>query len=216
MKKIDFKMLIITCIFCLLPIFLGIVYYDSLPDRVAIHFDINNNPDNYFPKGLFIFGMPIFMMLIQTFCCTTVDLTDKHKEANKKVTTVFKWIIPFISISLYVITILFNINYVVDIRAYVMIILGMMFVVVGNYTPKTIGGVYNKHNFKDEQVQKRITKMVSYLFIIFGVLMIASVLFQPIVSAIIMGIFIIDLLVLMIYGYNEDKKAIKIKENKEE
>ena len=215
MKKIDFKTLIITCIFCLLPIILGVIYYDSLPDKVAIHFDINNNPDNYFLKPWFVFGMPVFMVLIQIFCLATVDLTDKHKEVNKKATRVFKWIIPFITVCLYVITLLFNLKYVVDIRAYVMLVLGMMFVVVGNYTPKTIGGVYSKHKFKDEGVQKRITKMVSYLFIIFGVLLIISILFEPIVSAIVMGFLILDMLIIMVYGYHEDKKAIKSKESKE-
>lgn len=214
MKKIDFKTLIITCIFCLLPIILGVVYYDNLPDRVAIHFDINNNPDNYFPKAIFVYLMPVFMVLIQIFCCMTTDLADKHKEANKKATRVFKWIIPFITVLLYVVTLLFNLKYVIDIRAYIMIMLGMMFIVVGNYTPKTIGGVYNKHNFKDEGVQKRITKIVSYLFIAFGILLIISVLFQPIISAIVMGFLILDMLIIMVYGYIEDRKAIKNKENK--
>ena len=212
MKRIEWKSLIITCVFCLLTIIIGVVYYDSLPEQVAIHFDINNNPNNYFAKPIFVFGFPIFMLLIQLICIALVDVADKYKEANKKVRRVVKWIIPFLTISLYVITLLFNLNYAVDIRAYVMIILGMMFIVVGNYTPKTIGGVYNKHNFKDEGVQKRVTRIASYMFIFFGILMIVSVLFQPIVSAIIMVIYILAMLVLGAYGYIEDKKAIKSKE----
>lgn len=214
MKKIDLKALIITSVFCLLPIILGVVYYDSLPEKVAIHFDIKNNPDNYLPKAIFVYLMPVFMVLIQIFCCITTDLTDKHKEANKKVTRVFKWIIPFITVLLYVVTLLFNLKHIIDVRAYVMIMLGMMFIVVGNYTPKTIGGVYNKHNFKDERVQKRITKIVSYLFIIFGVLLIISVVFKPIISAIVMGMLILNMLIIMVYGYIEDKKTIKNSESK--
>ena len=214
MKKIDWKILIITCIFCLLPIVLGVVYYDSLPDKVAIHFDIYNNPDNYFAKAIFVFGFPIFMALIQTFCFVVVDIADKHKEANRKISMISKWIIPILSIAMYVITMLYNLNHIVDIRAYVMLILGIMFIVIGNYMPKTVGATYNKHKFKDEGVQKRLNKMAGYLFIAFGMLLIISVFFEPIISAIVMGFLIFAMLVLMIYGYSEDKKAIKLKDNK--
>lgn len=58
MKKINFKILFVTCIVCLLPIIIGLVFYNQLPEQIAIHFDINNNPDTFFPKLAFIFGMP--------------------------------------------------------------------------------------------------------------------------------------------------------------
>lgn len=215
MKKINWKILITTCLFCLLPIILGIVYYNSLPDRVAIHFDLNNNPNNYFIKPIFVFGFPVFMMLIQIFCVVIVDVADKHKEANKKVGLVCKWIIPVMSIVLYIVTMLFNLNYIVDIRAYVMLLLGVMFMVIGNYMPKTVGATYNKHKFKDEGVQKRLNKMAGYLFMAFGAMLIISVFFEPVISAIVMGFLILDMLIMMVYGYHEDKKATKNKESKE-
>ena len=84
MKKIDLKILIITCLVCLLPIFLGIAFYNQLPEKVAIHFNINNEPDGYFAKTAFVFGMPVIMVAIQSFCCIVSDLDDKNKEANKK------------------------------------------------------------------------------------------------------------------------------------
>ena len=41
MKKIDWKILIVTSLLCLAPIAIGLMYYDALPESVAIHFDIN-------------------------------------------------------------------------------------------------------------------------------------------------------------------------------
>ena len=211
MKKIDWKILIITCIFCLLPILLGVAYYDDLPEQVAIHFDINNNPDNYFIKPLFVYGFPVFMLLVQMFCAIVIDVSDKHREANRKISIVSKWIIPILSILLYTVTLLFNMNYLVDIRVYVMLIIGIMFMVIGNYIPKTVGTAYNKYRFKDEGVQKRLNKMIGYTFIIFGVMLIISVFFMPIISAIVVAFCIFAMIVFSIYGYYEDKKAIREK-----
>ena len=43
MKKINMKSLIITSIVCLLPIIFGLIFYNSLPENIAIHWGIDNN-----------------------------------------------------------------------------------------------------------------------------------------------------------------------------
>ena len=54
---IKWKWLIVTALACLLPILLGLALWDRLPDTMAIHFDINNTPDN--------FGAYPYMLLLQ-------------------------------------------------------------------------------------------------------------------------------------------------------
>ena len=76
MKKINLKILIITFLTCLFPIILGVSVYDKLPDQVPIHFDINNNPNNYASKTFAVLGLPVIMSLIQLFLCVMTDLTD--------------------------------------------------------------------------------------------------------------------------------------------
>lgn len=39
--------------------------------------------------------------LLPIFCCIVSDLSDKNPEANKKAVTVYKWIIPIITVVLY-------------------------------------------------------------------------------------------------------------------
>ena len=74
MKKINVKSLVITSIVCLLPIILGLIFYNELPESIAIHWGINNNPNGYFSKPAFVFGMPIMMVALQIFCCVCSDL----------------------------------------------------------------------------------------------------------------------------------------------
>lgn len=209
MKKINFKSLIITCVVCLLPIILGIVFYNELPDNVAIHFDINNNPDNYFPKQIFVFAVPVFMMIIHAICCIMYDVVDENKEANRKVNNMVKWLIPLITIVVYEITLLYALGKNIDIRKVVMILLGIIFIVSGNYIPKTVGDVkLNFPRIKNEQVYKKVKRLFGYIFIIDGILFIASILFNPIVSVGLVGIVIIQTIILGIYSIIKNRQEV--------
>ena len=83
MKKIDWKILIITSLICLVPIIFGIVLYEKLPDQMAVHFDMNNEPNEYASKEFALFIIPIFMTLLQIVCCTFSDLLEQKRQ-NKK------------------------------------------------------------------------------------------------------------------------------------
>lgn len=211
MKKINFSMLTITCVMCLVPIIFGLIFYDSLPDKVAIHFDINNNPDNFVSKEFFVFGVPVIMMLFQIFCCVITDLKDEHPEANKKAVNVMKWIIPVITVLLYVVTLMYAMTIGIDIRVVVMLILGVMFVVMGNYIPKVVGT--NNINFhfkmfeiKDEKLNNKIKRITGYILIIDGLLFILSSLFDVWISVALLVILFIQAIILTIYT------AVKSKE----
>ena len=73
MKFMKWRSLGITCLVCLLPILLGVALWESLPDTMAIHFDMYNNPDNFAPKGFVVFGLPCLMALLQVICCVIND-----------------------------------------------------------------------------------------------------------------------------------------------
>lgn len=206
MKRINKKILMITIIVCLLPILVGIIFYNSLPEKVAIHFNLSNQPDNYFSKTGFIFGMPIIMVFLQIFCCLVSDLSNKNLEVNKKVITIYKWIIPILTIVLYGVTICYALGKELDIRKIVMCIIGILFIVIGNYTPKVIGSVPHLQN---EKLKRRLTRLIAYLFIANGILAIFSILFQPMISVAVIAIAILEVILLTIYAYVKRGKEQK-------
>lgn len=198
MKKINYKILLVTCIVTLFPIILGLIFYNKLPDTVAIHFDINNNPNGYFSKNAFVFGMPALMVILQIICCMSVDVTDKYPEANRKMKMVGKWIIPILTIVLYVVTAMYAIGNKLDIRKIVMIILGILFVVIGNYLPKTKGQI-NMLQKISEQEYRKVSKVFGYLMIVNGLLFIISNLFSQYVSVFVVCLVIVEIIVLWLY-----------------
>ena len=57
MKKINWNFIIFTSLLCLMPICLGLYFYEELPDIMPIHYNINNEPDNWASKNFVIFAM---------------------------------------------------------------------------------------------------------------------------------------------------------------
>lgn len=206
MKKIDFKILIITSIICLLPIALGLAVYNELPDVVTTHWSIDNTPNGFMSKSVFVFVLPLLMFLIQVFLCIITDVLDKYKEINKKATSVCKWIIPIITVILYIVTIAYALGHMVDIRKIAMLMVGIILIVIGNYIPKTKGGNFlNIGVAMSDELYNKSRKPVAYTMILNGFLSIISIMFSPIVSAVVIVLFIVEILGIMIYMWRKSK-----------
>ena len=184
MSKSEKKLLLITCLLCLLPIIYGLYFYNQLPEQIAIHFDVHNQPDNYFNKNLFIFGMPVMMGGLQAFAFIMDIKQNTQKEANKKMTQVGRWIIPILSNAMYLATIAYALHEI-DMRVVCMILIGVMLIVMGNYIPKTKQsrfthiGISYKLNDKN---YKKLARVAGYLMILTGLGFILSIFFHTYVS----------------------------------
>lgn len=204
MKKLNMKILTATSVVCLLPVLLGLIFYSRLPAQIAVHFTGNNTPDNYFPKAAFVFGMPGIMLLLQVFCCVMSDLSDKNPEANRRTITVYKWLIPILSIILYCVTILYALGKSIDIRRIVMCVVGVLFIVIGNYLPKTVGSHYVRFARQcSADVGKKLLRITGYALMVDGLLCIASILFQPVVSAAVIVLVLVETILLYAYSFHK-------------
>lgn len=201
MKKIDWKILIATCTLCLLPMLLGIYYYNRLPDQIAIHFNINNEPDNYASKSFTLFGLPLIMLGFQVFGLIVTDLI-KKQEKQSKLTVFSKWIIPIITIVVYIFTLLFALERIVDIRRIACLVISALFMIIGNYLPK-ISFEEAKGKMhpmpKNEKVFRKYSRSLGYTMILFGIGLAVSCLGEPKISALILAIFAVLLIFESVY-----------------
>lgn len=215
MKKINFKILIITTLVCLLPIFSGLYYYDSLPDQMAIHFNLEGEADGYASKAFFAIGLPICMAVLQVIVCLTSDLCDNEKEANKKTISVLKWFIPILTFILFTTTINYSINGKFDVSKIALILVGLIFVVTGNYVPKTKGSyVIHVPRTQNEKLNKKVARIIGCIFIILGILFVVAAFFESIriISLIAILISIVLIVIITIRCIIED---VRLKNNKE-
>lgn len=197
MKFFKWKYFIITSIVCLLPILLGVLIWDRLPNTMAIHFDINNNPDNFASKGFVVFGLPILMVLLQVFCCFVNDINAKKHGERKKFEAVTKWIIPVMTVILQLATFGIGLGYKIDVRIVAAVIVGVVFIVIGNYMPKFD---YIKNYDVDTDKARKINRFIGIESVIMGILFIISIFLPPIATVACLLLLIPYALISVLYG----------------
>lgn len=202
MKVIKWRILTVTCLVCLLPVLLGLAVWDSLPEVMAIHFDINNNPDNFASKGFVVFGMPLLMVLLQIICCIINDANAYKHGDRVKFERVTKWIIPVMTIVLQIVTLGIGLGWNIDVRIVVSLLVGAMLITLGNYLPKFD---YIKNYDLSAEKARRINRFLGIETVIMGVLFIISTFFPPIFTVICLFLLIPYAIIGIIYGIKVGK-----------
>lgn len=202
MKNINWKILIITSMVCLLPIVLGIIFYQQLPEQMPVHFNINNEADNYASKNFALFGIPIILTALQIFCCVITDWKENKETQRPRFITIIKWFIPILSVVVSTILIEIPLGSTVDVRKSICFVLGILFILTGNYLPKMSYEMANGkfHPMpKDEKMYRKMVRMLGYTFVISGVALLVSILFSPICTATVIIVLVVAILVEGLY-----------------
>ncbi len=203
MKKFKWKIFVITSIVCLLPVLLGIYLWDNLPETMAIHFNIYGEPDNFASKGFVVFGLPMLMVVLQGFCCFINDLNAYKYGERKKFETVTKWIIPCMTVVLQIITLGYGLGWNLDIRKAVSLIVGVIFLVIGNYLPKLD---YIKNHDVETEKTRKINRFIGYETVGMGILFLISIFLPPISSVICLCLLIPYAVIGVVYGISTGRK----------
>ena len=203
MKKFKWKIFVITSIVCLLPVLLGIYLWDNLPETMAIHFNIYGEPDNFASKGFVVFGLPMLMVVLQGFCCFINDLNAYKYGERKKFETVTKWIIPCMTVVLQIITLGYGLGWNLDIRKAVSLVVGVIFLVIGNYLPKLD---YIKNHDVETEKARKINRFIGYETVGMGILFLISIFLPPISSVICLCLLIPYAVIGVVYGISTGRK----------
>ena len=198
MKYIKWKILGLTSLVCLLPILLGICLWNDLPEEIAIHFNFYNEPDNFVSKEIAVFGLPLLMMLFQIFSCVTTDLNAiKHGE-SQKFERATKWIIPVLTVFLYAVTLGYSLGFSINIRKSALVFLSIIFLVIGNYTPKL--NYVKNYNLEPDKARK-INRFTGFSLVIMGILCFITIFLPPIFTIIWFALLIVYGIVSTIYVF---------------
>lgn len=206
MKFIKWKILIITCMICLLPVLLGVALWNQLPDTMAIHFDMYNQPDNFASKSVVVFGLPAMMVALQFICCVINDINAAQHGERKKFSMVTKWIIPIMAIVLQTVTLLYGLGKDIDIRRVAMIIVAAIFIIMGNYMPKFD---YIKNYDVEAHKARKIHRFIGNLMVIMGLLAVVTLFLPPVYSVIWLFLLIPYAVLCIIYGIKVGRKNDK-------
>ncbi len=180
MEKKNRKTLILSVIICLLPILLGVILYNKLPEQMPIHFTTNDVPNNYAHKNFALFGIPLIMAIVQAICLISVNmkLNKLKNEEKPKILKIMEWFIPVVTVSIYVIMIEVPLGSTVYVGKSVCLILGILFMIIGNYITKMsyeMGRTTFHPMPKSEKSFRKMSKIMGYSFIIMGIVLLTMI-----------------------------------------
>lgn len=209
MKKNNI-ILAITTVLCLLPLILSAAVYVELPDQVAIHFDVSGTPDNYVPKALAAFGLPVLMAVVNLFSCFMRKNDPKSANQSNKLNSLITWIIPLVSVVLVPITLFMAMGVDFPIQIVIPAIVGVIIVVCGNYLPKskqnyTIG-IKLPWTLSSEQNWNKTHRFAGYLWVIGGIALVIISFLKSNLIPMSIAIIVVIVVAPMIYSYVIYKK----------
>ena len=129
------RTIILTSIVTILPLFAGLLLWNTLPDVLVTHWGFDNQPNGYMSKAAVVFGLPLFMLALQWLCMFATSL-DKRNVENKKVLALSFWIVPVISVLCGVITYAYACGVMLNVGFIVSAVVGIILAAVGLFLPK--------------------------------------------------------------------------------
>jgi uncharacterized membrane protein len=221
MTKNDKVILIVTTIVCLLPLALYAAVYADLPDQVPFHWNVSGEPDSWGAKE-FIWIIPVGMALMNAFVQLMMFITPQKNNIPHMFKKIVAWIIPIITMILFPVTIFYALGVNISISLVVLLILGILILVLGNYMPKVrpnnVAGIRVPWTLNNEENWNKTNRLAGWLFTIGGLAIIIEAFTM---QSIPLAMFIVTMtelaivtIVPIVYSYSLYKKLKLMGEEK--
>jgi len=210
MIKKNLKTMIITSIIILAPIVVGLILWDKLPTEMATHFAENGEPNGWSSKEFAVFGMPLFLLAVHWFCAFFTGVDPKKENISNKMMTLVLWICPVVAIFGCGSTYMYAIDNSINTTVIGMMMLGCIFLVIGNYTPKmkqsyTLG-IKLPWTLNSEENWNRTHRLAGGLWMLAGVFVIISGFIEQ--FWLVFVALLVAVLVPTVYSYMLYKKGV--------
>ncbi|MBQ2991181.1 MAG: SdpI family protein [Clostridia bacterium] len=175
-------LLVITSVVILLQTVVGVIIWDRLPETIATHFNVNNEPDGYSSRTFTVFGMPLMLLALHWICLLlSCSGNQKLASADPRVRRLCVYIIPAISLLMVGVTYGNALGIEMDVGRIVLVFLGALFLVLGNYMPKIrhnyTTGIKLPWTLADEEIWNKTHRMAGPVWMIGGLALIACSMF---------------------------------------
>ncbi|MSS77118.1 SdpI family protein [Anaerococcus sp. AGMB00486] len=172
------KTLILTSIIILLPILIGLLLWDKLPDTMATHIGFDNEANGFSSKIFGIVGLPLILLLIHLFASVVTAKDPRKQNISDKMYTLVLWIIPCISIFVSAFMYLYNLGIRLNITLFFSVFIGLIFIIIGNYLPKVRQnytlGIKIPWTLANEENWNKTHHLAGILYIVLGIFLILA------------------------------------------
>ena len=210
--KIDRKTVILTTLVCLLPIVAGVILYPRLPEQMATHWGFENEPNGWSSKAFAVFGLPGLMAALNLILPFALSADPKKQNMSPALVNISLWVIPVVSVMCSAMTLCYALGYSVSVARIVPAFVGVLFIIFGNYLPKTKQsysmGIKLPWTLNSEENWNRTHRLSGFLWVIGGALFLMLTFFGWWNLYVLLGIILAMTLIPTVYSYLLYRKGI--------
>ena len=178
MLKANWKRILLTSLVTLLPLFLGLLLYKRLPERVPIHFNAAGEADGWGEKAHAVFATPLFMLGLHLLCLLLTAADPKNRNIGDKALGLVLWVAPVGSLIVGAMVYTTALGLAMDVNLFGSLSMGLLFIVLGNLLPKchqnyTVG-IKIPWTLNDPENWNRTHRFAGKLWIAGGIVIILS------------------------------------------
>ena len=173
---------VIGNIVILTPVIVGLVFYKQLPNQIAIHFNVEEQANGFMNRNLAIVALPFLALIIYNLCFSFF----------KQITIPFLkefmlWLVPISAVLIQGLILIVALGGHIQVRLTVIWLVALIFLVIGNYLPKSIGLATKNHSESSKSVERKL----GYLMVAMSLVLLISLYFNSYITIIILGVFVV-------------------------
>lgn len=181
----------------LTPVIVGLALYQQLPNRVAIHFNVEEQANGFMDRNLAIVVLPFIALVIYNL------LFSYFKQISILFLKEFMlWLIPIFSVVIQGLILTFALGGQIQVRLTVIWLVALIFLVIGNYLPKSVGLATKNHSESSNSVARKL----GYLMVAMSLALLISLCFNPYTAIIILGVFVVLILSVLLPNFRSLRK----------
>jgi len=206
MLKKNKTKIILSSVVILLPMLFGLAMWSRLPEPMPTHWGYDGDVDGYSSKAFAVFGLPVFLLILQWLCWLCTSLDNSQREQSEKITGLILWIVPVLSLLVNGLIYATALGREISVELLLPVALGVLFLVIGNYLPKTKQnrtiGIKLPWTLADEENWNKTHRLGGKVWVICGVLMIFTI-FLPSEAtiAVLIGLILAMTVIPVTYSY---------------
>lgn len=186
--------LLISSIIILLPMIYGLLVWNKLPLQIPTHWGADGTVNGWSSRYQGVFMIPLFVLSVHWFCILYTCIDSKNRELNPKVFRLVLWICPVISIFTGGVIYGTAFGKTMDLYRLTILLVGLFFVVIGNYLPKCkqnhVIGVRIKWTLENEENWNATHRFCGKVWVLGGILMMLCALLPETISMVVLMILI--------------------------
>ncbi len=128
--------LILSSVITLLPMVIGLLLWNRLPDSIPVHWGISGSADAVAGPWFVVLVIPLILLALQWIALWITFRDPRSREQNPKALAIIFWIIPVISMFCCGVIYVGALGKGLFLFRLVPIFLGSLFIIIGNYMPK--------------------------------------------------------------------------------